>query len=86
LETKLFGQTTSTLRLARPHQQPQRRDRLHRFAEAHLIGQDCAVPRHQKRHAVELKRERAAGKRQVAGLERGFEVRLEHEEQPLREL
>ena len=73
-------------RLPAADQQPQRRDRLHRFAEAHLVGQDRAMPRHEKGHAVELKGKRLPRKFEVARLERRLQIRLQHEEEPLGKL
>ena len=72
--------------LTRPHEQPDRRDRLHRLAKAHLIGQHRAVPRHQKRHPVKLEGKRLAGKLEAARLEDRLEIGLQEIEEPLREL
>ena len=72
--------------LTQPHEQSDRRDRLHRLAKAHLIGQHRAVPRHQKRHPVKLEGKRLAGKLEAARLEDRLEIGLQQIEKPLREL
>ena len=72
--------------LARAQQQADRRDRLHRFAQAHLVGQDRRVPRIEKRDALELIRKRLERKVQRVGLNQRFERRLQDVVQPVFEL
>ena len=64
-------------------QQADRGDRLHRLAEAHLVGEDGGVPWHEKRYPLELERERLAGEIEMAGAEERFQVGLEEEPEPL---
>ena len=72
--------------LARSDEQPDRRDRLHRLAEPHLVCQHRAVPRHQKCHAVELEGERLPREFEAARREDRLEVWLQQIKKPLREL
>ena len=59
LMTSGFGQTTRPVRIMPGvEQQPQREDHLRRLAEAHLVGEQRGMPRHQEGDAFELVRER----------------------------
>ena len=87
LVTSGLGQTSSTLRsFAGVQQQAHRRDRLHRFAQAHLVGQHRGVARIEKRDAFELIRKRLERKRQRAVADQRLERRLQHVVQPVLEL
>ena len=72
--------------LAAMQQQPNGRDGLHRFSQAHLVGQDGVLSRVEKSHALELKRERLEGKPQRLGAEQQLERRLQDVEESVFEL
>ena len=66
-------------------EQPQREDRLRGLAEAHLVGEERAVPRHQERDAFELIRERLERHFELPAVEEAVERRLQEVEQPVLE-
>ena len=85
--TSGLGQTSSTRAdLAAAQQQADRRDRLHRLAQPHLVGQDRRVPRIEKRHAGQLVGERLEGKRQRPLGQQPFQRRLQHVAEPVLQL
>ena len=72
--------------LAPAHEQPDRRNRLHRLPEPHLVGEHRTMPGHEERHAIELERERTPRKFESACLQHRLEVGLQQVEVPLRQL
>ena len=68
------------------HQQPNRRDRLHRFAESHFVGQHGFVPRIEERDAIQLVAKRRKRKSQRARRQQRFQRRLQQQPQPVFQL
>ena len=67
-------------------QQADRRDRLHRFAQPHFVGQHRRDSRIEKRHAFELIRKRHEREIERAAGDQRFQRRLQHIEEPIFEL
>ena len=78
---RLGANQQHALQLARVQQQANGRDRLHRFAQAHLVRQHGRDSRIEKRHAFELIRKRHERKIERAVGDQRFQRRLKDIEQ-----
>jgi hypothetical protein len=66
-------------------EQADRGDRLHRFAETHLVGEHCFVAGIEEGDAVKLKWERRVSEAERLGVEQRFERRLQQHSQAVGE-